>query len=210
MVTQSIYFLYRSFLAILLLNFVDIQADLEHVCANSNESVLKFRKSMSSLNKKEAINICLAEKITTKHIPHFEWPIDLCNFWISSLFGQRTLKGITKMHHGIDMAALKGTEVKAAADGKVVIADTAAPGYGTLVEIEHKHRFTTRYGHMEEIFVAVGDQVKQGDLIGTVGSSGHVHAKKDPSHLHFEIRQYGHSLNPLKYLYCSEVIFVEQ
>jgi murein DD-endopeptidase MepM/ murein hydrolase activator NlpD len=221
MITQGInsatFFLYRINIylknrlvgCMFLLIGTSLNADLSHICAYSNESVVKFRKSTVGTDRKEAVKICLAEKIGSRHIPHFQWPVDLCDFWISSLFGPRTYNGVTKMHHGIDLASLKGTAVKASADGKVIKAQRDVPGYGTLVEIKHKKGFTTRYGHMEDILVKEGDCVCQADLIGTVGSHGNVRAKKDPSHLHFEIRQYGQSLNPLKYLYCSEVIFVE-
>ena len=179
----------------------------DHSSVYSNESVAKFRKSIVGLNRKEAISICLADKISTKSSVDFDWPVDLSDFWISSLFGPRTHKGVTKMHHGIDLAALKGTIVKASADGKVVTASTDVPGYGSLVEIQHKKGFSTRYGHLEQVLVANGDKVKKGDTIGTVGAKGNVRGKKDPSHLHFEIRNYGNSVNPLKYLYCSEVLF---
>jgi murein DD-endopeptidase MepM/ murein hydrolase activator NlpD len=187
--------------------FQNLKPDLNHVCAHSNESVVKFRKSIVGANRKEAVAICLADKISTKQSLDFGWPVDLCDFWVSSLFGPRTHKGVTKMHHGIDLASLKGTAVRAAADGKVVISSTEVAGYGSLVEIQHPKGFTTRYGHLEEILVQEGDHVKKGDLIGTVGAKGNVRGKKDPSHLHFEIRRYGESLNPLKFLYCSEVLF---
>jgi len=211
MITQSIFFLDKKHFLIslfLIVNF-SLQADLNHICAHSNGSVVKFRKSLIGISKKEAINICLAEKINLKNVPHFEWPVDLCDFWISSLFGPRTHKGVTKMHHGVDLASLKGTAVRASSEGKVIKADKDVVGYGTLVEIQHKKGFTTRYAHMDEILVKVGDCVCQGDLIGTVGSHGNVRAKKDPSHLHFEIRLHGQSVNPLKHLYCSEVLFTE-
>jgi murein DD-endopeptidase MepM/ murein hydrolase activator NlpD len=217
MITQSISCLYqlhaylkRAFFgSFFLMITISLQADLNHICAHSNESVVKFRKSLVGRNKKETINICLSEKITLSHAPHFDWPVDLCDFWISSLFGPRTYKGVTKMHHGIDLASLKGTAIKASADGKVIVADRDVPGYGTLVEIQHKKGYTTRYAHMDEILVKVDDCICQGDLIGTVGSRGNVRAQKDPSHLHFEIRKHGTSLNPLKYLYCSEVLLIE-
>lgn len=209
MVTQGIYFLYQFLMLFFLVASFDLKGDLSHTCAYSNESVVKFRKSILGINNKDAVKICLTEKISVDNAPHFDWPIDLCDFWISSLFGMRTLKGVTKMHQGIDLASLKGTAVKSACAGKVIKAEKNIAGYGTLVEIQHAKGFSTRYGHMQEILVNVGDQVKQGDLIGTVGSLGNVSAKKDPSHLHFEIRKQGKSLNPLKYLYCSEAIFIE-
>ncbi len=189
--------------------FQNLKSDLSHVCAHSNESVVKFRKSIVGSNRKEAVAICLADKISVKHSVDFDWPVDLCDFWVSSLFGPRKHKGVTKMHHGIDLASLKGTSVVASADGKVTTSSTEVAGYGSLVEIKHPKGFTTRYGHLEEILVKEGEQVKRGDIIGTVGAKGNVRGKKDPSHLHFEIRRYGESLNPLKYLYCSEVIFSE-
>lgn len=202
--------IFRIFLfSIFIFNFQYLKTDLNHVCAHSNESVVKFRKSIVGLDRKEAVSICLADKISTKHSLDFDWPVDLCDFWVSSLFGPRTYKGVTKMHHGIDLASLKGTAVRAAADGKVIIASAEVPGYGSLVEIKHAKGFTTRYGHLEEILVKEGEQVKKGDIIGTVGAKGNVRGKKDPSHLHFEIRRYGESLNPLKYLYCSEVLFIK-
>lgn len=200
---------YIFYFVFLLGNFQDIRSDLNHVCAHSNESVVKFRKSIIGDSRKEAVAICLADKISVKHSVEFDWPVDLCDFWVSSLFGPRKHKGITKMHHGIDLASLKGTAVRASADGKIITSSTDVPGYGTLIEIKHTKGFTTRYGHLEEILVEEGEQVKKGDLIGTVGAKGNVRGKKDPSHLHFEIRRYGESLNPLKYLYCSEVIFSE-
>jgi murein DD-endopeptidase MepM/ murein hydrolase activator NlpD len=197
-----------SFL-IFVTTFQNLKPDLNHVCAHSNESVLKFRKSIIGHDRKEAVAICLADKISVKHSIEFDWPVDLCDFWVSSLFGPRKHKGVTKMHQGIDLASLKGTAVRASVDGKVIISSTDVAGYGTLVEIKHSKGFTTRYGHLEEILVDVGELVKKGDIIGTVGAKGNVRGKKDPSHLHFEVRRYGESLNPLKYLYCSEVIFSE-
>lgn len=190
-------------------NFQYLRSDLNHVCAHSNESVVKFRKSMVGLDHQEAMSICVADKISAKHLVDFDWPVDLCDFWVSSLFGPRKYKGVTKMHHGIDLAALKGTAIKAAADGKVITASTEVPGYGVLVEIQHAKGFLTRYGHLEEILVKDGEYVKKGDTIGTVGAQGNVRGVKDPSHLHFEIKRYGTSLNPLKYLYCSEVMFIK-
>ena len=200
---------YIFLFSIFVFNFQYLGADLSHVCAHSNESVAKFRKTTVGVDHKGAILICLADKISSKHSLDFDWPVDLCDFWVSSLFGPRTHKGVTKMHHGIDLASLKGTAVRAAADGKAIVASTEVHGYGSLVELKHAKGFTTRYGHLEEILVKEGEPVKKGDIIGTVGAKGNVRGKKDPSHLHFEIRRYGESLNPLKYLYCSEVLFIK-
>ena len=207
-VTMPYRTIYKIFMTFSILIQV-VYADLGHICAHSNESVQKFRKSLVGLNKKEAVAICLADGISLKKSVDFEWPVNLCDFWISSLFGMRTYKGVTKMHHGIDLAALKGTIVTASANGKATIASNDVTGYGSLVELKHAKGFSTRYAHLETILVKVGQEIKKGDVIGTVGAKGNVRGKKDPSHLHFEIRHYGQSLNPLKHLYCSEVIYLE-
>lgn len=195
---------------LLAINVHPVIARYNHICAYSNESVVKFRKNMVGDNRRDALKICIADKIVGKHSVLFDWPVDLCDFWVSSLFGPRTHKGVTRAHEGVDLAAVKGTAVKAAATGVVTRADKTVPGYGTLVEIEHGKGFKTRYGHLDEILVRVGDKVALGDLIGTVGATGNVRGKKDPSHLHFEIVHHGTKVNPLKYLYCAEVAFTSK
>ena len=165
---------------------------LRHMCAYSNESVVKFRdKTLSNpaLQTLEHPGVSL------------DWPIDLCEFWISSLYGMRN----KKMHNGIDMAASRGTLVKAASDGVVVLAHTGMSGYGNLVEIEHrKGNIVTRYAHLDKILVTVGERVKKGQVIGRVGATGNVRGA-DPSHLHFEILKNGSRVDPLKYLYSAEI-----
>lgn len=182
----------------------------DHICCDSNDSVVKFRKKTfgASESLDDALKLCLAEKIVGKNTVLFEWPIDLCDFWVSSLFGPRCHNGVTRMHKGIDMAATTGVQVKAAAAGVVQRAEMGVTGYGSVVEIKHAHGFVTRYGHLQKIFMQVGQKVDLGDAIGLVGASGNVRGTKDPSHLHFEIIKSGQHVNPLKYLYCSEVAFV--
>lgn len=132
----------------------------------------------------------------------FCWPIDLQNFWLSSLFGPRKRpNGHVEFHHAIDMAACKGTPVKAAAAGKVLLAQTL-PGYGNCVMIEHNCRYKTRYAHMHRIAVHSGQVVSQGEVIGTVGDTGLVRKSgRDASHLHFEVHQDGRRVNPLGFLF---------
>ncbi len=173
-----------------------MHGDLDHVCAYSNESVVKFREKIAP--------ICAIENIIGKSKITFIWPVDLCEFWVSSLFGPRRYQGVSKHHGGVDMAALKGTPVKASASGVVKVVSEHAPGYGNLIEIIHKNGFMTRYGHLHGMSVQVGDKVARGEVIGTVGSTGNARGK-DPSHLHFEILKDGKRVDPLPYLYCSEI-----
>ncbi len=181
------------FLAVCAINVVHAGQSLSHICAYSNESVVKFRDKMVT-----DVSVRLLDHPGV----HFDWPIDLCEFWISSLYGIRR----KKMHNGVDMAALKGTLVKAAADGVVSVVNADAPGYGNMIEIEHRGgQITTRYAHLDKMLVSVGKEVKKGQIIGKVGATGNVRGA-DPSHLHFEILQKnGERIDPLKYLYSAEI-----
>lgn len=165
---------------------------LSHICAYSNESVVKFRD--------KTVTDSSVRSLTHPGV-HFDWPIDLCEFWISSLYGMRR----KKMHNGVDMAAITGTLVKAAADGVVKVVQAGAPGYGNLVEIEHRDGdIVTRYAHLDKMLVSTGQKVKKGQIIGKVGATGNVRGA-DPSHLHFEILLHGERIDPLKYLYSAEI-----
>lgn len=128
----------------------------------------------------------------------FTWPIEQSQFWLSSPFGPRKNPSGWSLHTGIDMAAVKGTPVKAAAAGAVI---EAGPynGYGNTVVIEHSKKYKTRYAHLDKILVSRGQQVPAGKVIGKVGATGLVRGK-DPSHLHFEVCAFGKRVNPLYYL----------
>jgi murein DD-endopeptidase MepM/ murein hydrolase activator NlpD len=106
---------------------------------------------------------------------------------ISSAFGWRIhpITGNQRFHMGTDLAARMGTPVLAAYAGQVAIADFLS-GYGLTVTLAHnKGTQETLYAHLSEIFVQPGEQVKQGDVIGRVGSTGN----STGPHLHFEFRQ---------------------
>ncbi len=132
----------------------------------------------------------------------FHWPLELHSFWLSSLFGARKkANGQPGFHKGVDMAAMKGTPVKAAAAGTVVQAQYL-PGYGNNILIQHNKYYRTRYAHLNRIHVSVGQKVTQGQKIGAVGDSGSVRKSgRDASHLHFEIYHNGSHVNPLRYLF---------
>lgn len=131
----------------------------------------------------------------------FSWPIDTGQFWLSSLFGPRKkANGTWGKHMGIDMAATKGTLVKAAASGKVLDSRYAS-GYGNMIVLHHSNRYKTRFAHLDKIFVQRGQEVLRGEVIGTVGATGFIRKKgKDGSHLHFEVYSYNKHINPLSVL----------
>jgi murein DD-endopeptidase MepM/ murein hydrolase activator NlpD len=128
----------------------------------------------------------------------FMWPVDLDKFWLSSLFGPRKrVDGTWGFHHGIDMAAVKGTIVKVVRAGTVVEASFQT-GYGNTVVVQHSDALKTRYAHLHTIRVCVGQKIKQGTIVGTVGETGFIRKKgKDGSHLHFEVYEKGKRVNPL-------------
>ena len=106
---------------------------------------------------------------------------------ITSLFGWRVhpISGEQRIHTGTDIAAPLGTPVIAAMTGRILLADFLG-GYGMAVAIEHAQGTQqTLYAHLSELFVKPGDQVKQGTVIGRVGTTGN----STGPHLHFELRQ---------------------
>ena len=103
---------------------------------------------------------------------------------ISSLFGSRVhpVTGQIRFHQGTDLAAAEGTPVVAAFSGRVEIAGQMG-GYGLIVVLSHGDTHETRYAHLSEILVKAGQEIKQGTVIGLVGSTG----LATGPHLHFEI-----------------------
>jgi len=121
--------------------------------------------------------------------------------WISSFFGRRKdpFNGQSRMHKGVDFASKSGTPVLATADGIVVRAEKQN-GYGKMIEIDHGYGLTTRYGHNKSLRVKVGDIVKQGQVIGSMGSTG----RSTGPHVHYEVLRNGKQVNPQKYIVTAE------
>jgi murein DD-endopeptidase MepM/ murein hydrolase activator NlpD len=115
----------------------------------------------------------------------------------TSGFGIRTdpFLGRPAMHTGLDFRAAMGDPVRATANGKVASAGWAG-GYGRMVEVDHGNGLSTRYGHLSEIGVKVGDPIKIGQVIGQVGSTG----RSTGPHLHYETRIDGEAVDPQKFL----------
>lgn len=115
----------------------------------------------------------------------------------TSGFGVRSdpFLGRPAMHTGLDFRAATGDPVRATANGKVVSSGWAG-GYGRMVEIDHGNGLSTRYGHLSEISVKVGDPIRIGQVIGEVGSTG----RSTGPHLHYETRIDGEAVDPQKFL----------
>lgn len=124
------------------------------------------------------------------HNNNFIWP---AKGEITSFFGSK--KGDVK-NKGIDIAAKASSDVYASRSGKVKFCDEMVKGYGKTLILDHGDGFLTLYAHNSKILVKVGDYVRQGDKIATIGSSG----RADSPLLHFEIRKKSRPQNPFYYL----------
>jgi murein DD-endopeptidase MepM/ murein hydrolase activator NlpD len=113
---------------------------------------------------------------------------------VTSGFGERfhPILGYQRFHAGLDLAATFGSPIAAAADGRVVSAGWHG-GYGRLVAVMHAGGVETLYGHMSSIAARPGELVRQGQVIGYVGSSG----LSTGPHLHYEVLKNGRPVNPL-------------
>ena len=116
---------------------------------------------------------------------------------LSSKFGVRKhpILGFNKMHRGVDFAAKRGTPIMAAGDGRITYAGRNG-SFGRFVEIKHLNNFKTRYAHLYKYAKGLkkGRNVKQGDIIGYVGTSG----RSTGPHLHYEVKHKNRTINPMK------------
>ena len=155
------------------------------------ESVYKrIKKENNAIGKARAINSNLQffkEK--------FIMPVEGI---ISGVYGsQRILNGKPRWpHYGIDIAAKQGTMIKSTASGIVTMAKDDLYYTGGTVIMDHGHGISSIYSHLENVLVSVGDQINQGDIIGTVGSTG----RSTGPHLDFRINWFQTRLDPMSVL----------
>jgi murein DD-endopeptidase MepM/ murein hydrolase activator NlpD len=192
----------------------------EHLSVNKREEILiagtrDFNETINDLNAR--FNDLFTSAKTSNELFHasasvkkedlptlFTIPsiIPVENFDLSKLvsgFGTR-INPFHKGHYhhdGVDIASARGTLVLAAGHGKVIMTKRSdlLAGFGNYVEIDHGHGVITRYSHLEDIGVHIGQKIKKGQAIGSVGSSGGSIAP----HLHYEVIQDGANIDPIKY-----------
>jgi len=123
------------------------------------------------------------------------WPVE--GKLIMSSYGQRVdpFSGEGAFHKGVDISAPTGTGVRSTADG-IVVHVAVDSGYGRLVVVDHGNGVQTYYAHLSRFYVHAGQEMRRGDFVGAVGSSGRVTAP----HLHYEVRVGGAPMNPYFYL----------
>ena len=118
--------------------------------------------------------------------------------WLSSSYSESRMHPIHNRplpHPGVDISAPKGTSIYAAAKGKVIKAGWIV-GYGLTIEIDHGFGYVTLYGHASELVASQGEEVRRGDVIARVGSTG---IATSP-HLHYEVRVQGIAQNPANFI----------
>jgi murein DD-endopeptidase MepM/ murein hydrolase activator NlpD len=122
------------------------------------------------------------------------WP---ARGWVTSDFGTRIdpYSAERKMHQGLDIATSVGQPVNSPSDGTVVFVGTEG-GYGKVLVIDHGYGVKTRYGHLSEILVHLGERVGRGDKVAAVGNTG----RSTGPHLHYEVRVNGIPENPRKFI----------
>ncbi len=164
---------------------------LEESKVTPPESVYKrIKEENNKIGKARAIN---------SKLPFFKNQFIMpVNGIISGVYGsQRILNGKPKWpHYGIDIAAKQGTKIKSSATGIVTMAEPDLYYTGGTIIMDHGHGISTIYSHLAKINVQVGDEVLQGDIIGTVGSTG----RSTGPHLDFRINWFQTRLDPMSVL----------
>ncbi|KPK80801.1 MAG: hypothetical protein AMS27_16085 [Bacteroides sp. SM23_62_1] len=123
-------------------------------------------------------------------------------YWLTSVFGSR-IDPVTKIytsHYGLDFAGAVETNIYATGDGIVEYIKISSGGYGKEVVINHGFGYSTRYAHLNKIFVRKGQEIKRGQVVGLLGNSG----KSTGPHLHYEVRFMNKPLNPY-YFYSDDL-----
>jgi murein DD-endopeptidase MepM/ murein hydrolase activator NlpD len=171
--------------------------------ADEGPLVPGYKESLEEYNFLKTANISplhreFARTRQTNIVPSL-WPV---NGRLLSRFGERVdpfsgeAEAHNEFHSGVDISAVMGTSVHAAADGVVEYAASSGDGYGRMVIIDHGNGLQTRYAHLSRFAVVPGQEIRRGEILGYSGNTGRVTSP----HLHFEVRQGGVAVNPYPYL----------
>ncbi len=177
--------------------------DEELVIKNARK-IDKLRRKASIVNQSfdEIMNLAKSNEDLLKAIPSIQPIFNPENTKLGSGFGHRInpFHKARVMHSGLDYAAPRGTEVYATGNGTVKFIKTKSElqtGYGNYIEIDHGFGYVTKYAHLSNIDVKVGEKVERGQVIGLVGSSGGSTAP----HVHYEVIKNGTKVDPINYVF---------
>ncbi len=173
--------------------------------ASEGKMVPTFAETLQEYNylvnaDKLSISNRTSRRLMAIQSPPSLWPVE---GRLMDGFARRTdpFSGEGAFHKGVDITAPTGTTVRTTADGIVVQAEMVSGGYGRLIIIDHGSGYQTYYAHLSRISVRAGQEVRRGEAIGAVGTSGRVTAP----HLHYEVRVGGTPMNPYRFLANSTV-----
>ena len=174
------------------------RSEVEGEISRSKTEIAKLEQEIDKqIEESKRLNSVIKSLSTKKKYAGgtMTWPCP-SSYSITSSYGYRKHPILRKykLHTGVDIGADKGASIVAANSGTVIIAHYDNSGYGKMVVIDHGGGITTLYAHASKLCVSVGQEVKAGEVIAKVGSTG----LSTGNHLHFEVRVNGETKNPMK------------
>ena len=175
----------------------NISQNTPKILTNKNDNNKNYSVNKLNISKQEITpNYESNDNYISENTNELFWPV--LSTEITSKYGKRVhpISNKEKIHNGIDIKAVTGAAVMSSVDGTVTYAGRNG-GYGNFIEVRRRDGLTVRYAHLNKINTVVGNNVKMGDKIGEVGSTG----VSTGSHLHFEVLKDGNSVNPMDFEY---------
>lgn len=168
----------------------NLAQELDRLSHEMNDRSKSFQELIEQLEAKRGV---LASTPTI-------WPV---KGWLTAGFGYRRspFTGMRQMHEGVDISNTVGTPVVAPADGVVSYAGPLG-GFGNVVSVDHGHKISTFYAHLKQHNVSRGQQVRRGEVIALLGTTG----RATGPHLHYEIQVSGSPVDPGKYVIDPEAV----
>ena len=182
------------------LKYIEVETETNEVINTEQETEIKTEeKVMQEIKnenptedtRKRYERIENTSRSRSERIDDTEIPVD----FITPCTGRKS-QGYHSGHRAVDICNSYGTEIYASADGVCVKKVHSNAGYGNYIVLEHENGYKTLYAHLSKIVIDIDQEIKSGELIGYMGSTG----RSTGNHLHFEIHKNGVQQNPLKYI----------
>jgi len=180
--------------------------NVEQSESGSLSETIELQKLKASLDNSitsldEIGRILSSQKDLLSDIPSL-WPLKGVQGHVTAIFGPsiHPFTGQWYLHKGLDLAYGYGVPIVSTANGKIIEVGSDEKGYGNFVVIRHKYGFYTKYGHMQRMYVKPGQDISQGDVIGTMGNTG----LSTGPHLHYEVRIGSQVVDPTKYINMTD------
>ncbi|MEM1135504.1 MAG: M23 family metallopeptidase [Bacteroidota bacterium] len=182
-------------------DLIDERLEREELVINSLSKIDVIKRQMYIQSKSfdEIIELARSKKKMLTHIPAIQPVANKELKRLASGYGMRfhPILKIRRMHSGCDFSAPVGTPIYSTGDGKVIKAKKSRRGYGNEIEVDHGFGYITKYAHLSEFEVRIGQKVKRGQIIGRVGNTGLSVAP----HLHYEVIYKNRKVNPVNYFF---------